>query len=76
MNYTAKFAKSTSQRMAIKIHAAGCGCVSGPNNAKTGYQWGLEANTLSDAVIEVMEAEDAASRGIKVTAAPCAKEIT
>jgi hypothetical protein len=73
MNFTAKFAKSTSATMAIKIHAAGCGCVGGNNNAKTGYQWGLESTTLPAALAEVKASEDADERGIKVTAAPCAK---
>jgi hypothetical protein len=73
MNFTAKAAKSTSDQMAVKIHAAGCGCVAGRNSAKTGYQWGLESTTLAAALAEVKASEDADARGIKVTAAPCAK---
>jgi hypothetical protein len=73
MNFCAKFSKSTAQTLAITIHAAWCSCVTGKNSAKTGYQWGLEATSLTDAIAEVKNSEDADGRGIKVKTAPCAK---
>lgn len=72
MNFSAKFSKSTAKTLAVTIHAAGCSCVSGRNSAKTGYQWGLEAPSLTDAITEVKKTEDADERGIKVKTAPCA----
>ena len=73
MNFVAKGSKSTAKTLAISIHAAGCSCVGGQNNAKTGYKWGLEAASLTDAIAEVKSTEDADERGIKVMAAPCTK---
>lgn len=73
MNFCAKFSKSTTRSLAVTIHAAGCSCVSGKNSTKTGYQWGLEATALADAIAEVKKTEDADERGIRVKAAPCAK---
>lgn len=75
MNFSAKFSKSTAKTLAVKIHAAGCSCVTGKNSAKTGYQWGLEASSLKDAIAEVKKTEDADARGIKVKAAPCANVV-
>jgi hypothetical protein len=73
MNFCAKFSKSTARTMAITVHAAQCSCVTGKNTAKTGYQWGLEAAVLADAITEVKKTEDADERAIKVKVAPCAK---
>ena len=72
MNFTAKYSRPDAKKPAITIHASGCKCVSGVNNARTGYQWGLESSTLAEAIAEVKSAEDADARGIKVKAAVCA----
>lgn len=76
MNFTAKYSRPDAKSPAITIHAAGCRCVSGPNNARTGYQWGLESRTVADALIEVGDAEDCEARGIPMRVADCAKTVT
>jgi hypothetical protein len=73
IKYCAKGSRPTSKKMAVTIHAAKCACVMGPNNGRNGYQWGLEANNLHDARLEVEHSESATERGIAVKIAPCAR---
>ena len=75
IKFCAKASRSTSKAMSVTIHAGNCACVMGENSARTGYQWGLEANNLHDARLEVEHSENAVERGVAVKVAPCTEGI-